>query len=87
MIFNAEDATNFACGPQAERGFCYGPKCAVWRWEPLLADEAFAAAVKKAEAETGMPHPKAAKHVTENRAQYGLPTKPFRGYCGLAGKP
>ena len=60
-----------------------------WRWEPLLADEAFQAAVLKAAAElgdTGNKH-KAAKHVADNRAMYGLPTAPFRGWCGLAGKP
>ncbi len=47
------------------------------------------AADQKAAAElgdTGNKH-KAAKHVAENRAAYGLPVTPFRGWCGLAGKP
>lgn len=69
---------------------CIASDCMSWRWEPLLADDRFAAAVKAAAEELGDTSPgrhKAAKHVIANRAAYGLPEKPFRGWCGLASKP
>lgn len=68
---------------------CIADRCAAWRWEPLLADGAFAEAVRKAIAETDPPrrHAEAVEVVRSNRAAYGIPTEPFRGWCGLAGKP
>lgn len=67
---------------------CIGSSCMAWRWEPLKADDAFAAAIIKAAAEIGdkvESRTKATKHVMANRAKYDLPTKPFEGFCGLAG--
>ncbi len=69
---------------------CQGVGCMMWRWQPLMADDAFKEAVKKAALDIGDKHPsrpKAAAHVVANRAEYGLPDKPYKGYCGIAGKP
>jgi hypothetical protein len=77
--------------PVSNAGFyCEGSKCMAWRWLPLMADEAFKAAVIKAAADIGdtteNKH-KAAKHVTMNRDEYGLSTKPFDGFYGMADQP
>lgn len=69
---------------------CIGSACMAWRWLPLLADEAFKNAVIKAAGDIGDKtenRHKAAAHVIANRAAYGLPTQPFDGFCGLAGRP
>ena len=69
---------------------CTANECMAWRWLPLMADDAFKAAVIKAATEIGDTsngRHKASQHVIANRAAYGLPTQPFDGYCGLAGAP
>ena len=66
---------------------CIATGCMMWREQPLMADAPFLAAVAKYEKSAAVSHPAAVKHVKENRAEFGLPTAPFRGYCGLAGKP
>ena len=85
--FNPETKTY---GPSLENPKCIGSACMAFRWIPLMADDAFKDAVIKAAADIGdktdSKH-RAAKHVTENRAAYGLPVAPFDGFCGLAGKP
>lgn len=67
---------------------CIGPKCAAWRWRALPANTpAFLSAIKKRMKDAKQPHPDAVKYVIANRAEFGLPTEPFEGWCGLAGKP
>lgn len=69
---------------------CVASDCMAWRWLPLMCDDAWIAAVKKAAEELGDKSPnrnKAAAHVNANRADYGLPTSPTHGFCGLAGRP
>jgi hypothetical protein len=69
---------------------CIASQCMAWRWLPLMADDAFKNAFIKAAKDIGDTSEnkhKAAKHVTENRAAYGLPVVPFDGFCGLAGRP
>ena len=72
------------------RRYCIGSDCAGWRWKPLMVSEEWKNAVKKAAIELKDNDPrrhKSAVHVNENRAKYGLPDKPFHGYCGLSGRP
>lgn len=75
---------------------CAADKCMAWRWMPLLAtDPKYIAALKECESidiqENGklrkMRAGEAAAYVNENRKKFGLPEKPFEGYCGLAGNP
>lgn len=49
-----------------------------------MVDAAYLQAVSKAVAE-GHEKKLAASHVNAHRADYGLPDRPFRGFCGLAG--
>lgn len=81
-----EEALTKTCCQNTEN-LCAGRDCMAWRWKPLMADENFLHAVKLVMDKEGLPHAKAVKYVTENRAEYGLPMKPFDGYCGLAGIP
>jgi hypothetical protein len=81
------------CGPDSRgdnEGNCLGSACMAWRWEPLMTSPAWIEAVKKAAVEINDKSPgriKAAEHVNANRVVYGLASKPFRGWCGLAGHP
>ncbi len=88
-----EDEAKTKWCPQTGGSFssnCVGSYCMAWRWHPLMADQAWVDAVRKAAEEIGDTTPnraKAARHVNANRETYGLPTQPFSGYCGLAGAP
>ena len=83
-VYTEEVAGTKWC-PAAMKMKCYGSNCMAWRWKPLMADDDFADAVKKAAAAGPMTHAKAVAHVMAHKADYGLPTTPFLGYCGLAG--
>ena len=71
---------------------CRGTDCPLWRWTPLSADDPrFMEAVRMAQRSEengglGMPPKKAVSHVMATREEFGIPTKPERGYCGLGGK-
>ena len=76
--------------PQAQKG-CHGPACALWRWEPIMADHpAFVAAKAKVIAEMGgkqTAHAAAVAKIMADREAYGVPTSPERGFCGAGGQP
>lgn len=68
---------------------CGATECMAWRWQPLVCEPEWISAVRKQATATDdkAPFAKSARYVNENRAEFGLPDQPFRGYCGLAGKP
>lgn len=70
-----------------EKACCIASQCMAWRWQPLQADQPFMDAVKKRMDDAKEAHPKAVKYVRANLVEFDLPTEPFRGHCGLAGKP
>jgi hypothetical protein len=80
-------ARTFGITP-AQKG-CHGPSCALWRWQPITTDHpAFVAAYETLKA--NMPnaaHATRMKNIMDNRAAYGIPTKPERGFCGAGGQP
>ncbi len=83
-----EEAKTKFCPVDGLESYCVASGCAAWRWQPLMMDAAFIEAAKKAAIEIGDKTPsrsKAVKRVEKNRAKYGLPVKPYRGRCGLAG--
>jgi len=74
----------------AQKG-CHGPDCALWRWVPITTDHpAFVAAKAQVMAEMGgkpIAHAAAVAKIMADRAAYGIPTKPERGFCGGGGQP
>lgn len=90
MITTETEAKNKTCPVLRQPAQCIGRGCMAWRWQPLLCDEAWEKAVHAAAAKIDdkSPHKKlAAKYVMEHRTEFGLPAEPFRGWCGMAGKP
>lgn len=66
---------------------CRADDCVLWRWHPLQMDAAHRQAIQTRMSDTSESQQKATKHVLENPGQFGLPTSPTHGYCGLGGKP
>lgn len=91
MKIRPEDAPSYACtqSPWDPDIHCQGPMCMAWRWVPLMMSESVIAAIRKRGLETGdrAPFAKSARYVLENCEEFGLPSKPFEGYCGLGGQP
>jgi hypothetical protein len=101
-VYTAEQANKFWC-PHARCGneagcnrnsidfplepTCIADFCMAWRWQPLMADASFLAAVKRCMDEKGLSHAKASAYVGDHRSEFGLPIEPYLGYCGLAGGP
>lgn len=82
-----EEAKSKECARNHEIS-CVGSKCMAWRWITLSANTPeYIAALRDCEKERGMKPRDAAAYVRDNRTEFGLPEKPFCGYCGLAGKP
>lgn len=80
-------ARTFAA-PKPQEG-CRGPSCALWRWQPIAAnDPRVTAALAKIAKELGG-GPNRTKQATEilmkDRAAYGVPTEPEKGFCGAGG--
>ena len=74
-------------GPEA--GFyCIASDCMAWRWVPLKVTPEFLAVVKRLASQTKdkPPYAKSIKAVADDPASFNLPTEPFSGFCGLAGK-
>jgi len=86
--FYTEDVAKSKWCPHQQHT-CEASFCMAWRWQPLLADDAFKEAVIKRREETkdtGSNQKQAVEYVMANRARYNLPEKPYLGYCGLAGE-
>ena len=67
---------------------CRGAMCPLWRWLPLECGPEFKAAMDAAREITGEKKPaqnKTLNLVMKERARFGLPTEPNRGYCGAGG--
>lgn len=94
MIIVEKEAFNIMCPHTEDFDHCLASSCMAWRWVPLSVDEpGYMAAIKAAigtmpeGAAKALTAQTAPKWVNENRAALGLRTQPYRGYCGLAGKP
>ena len=76
------------CGsdPNFYKRLCIVSDCMAWYWVPIKVTPEYLDAIKLVAGKSGEKPPfKMAIHqVTGNMAQYGLPDKPFRGYCGHA---
>ena len=81
----------------AEPGkMCRGPKCAAWRFLPLLASDpsivaAVAREMRAIEQESGGHkanyHKQAVERVMRDPSAYAIPAHHERGFCGLGAKP
>jgi hypothetical protein len=83
-MYEEHEALDKWCPLRGNGLLCQGSGCMMWRWQPLMADDAFAAAVKSV-VDGGISHKNATAHVIANRRHFGLPETEYKGYCGLAG--
>ena len=95
-----DEARDHACpiartsGLDPIRASCQADLCILWRWKAFeVTDPGYMAACAKAmtmpDAATGKPMGQklAAGYVNTHRAEFGIPEAPYRGWCGLGGKP
>ncbi len=74
-------------GAEKPSARCVGSSCVLWRWQPVMSDDpAFKLAVSVVMKNGASPNAATAK-VWANREKYGVPTEPYRGWCGLGGEP
>lgn len=70
---------------------CRGDACPAWRWKQIVVtDPRFKDAFDRAASDLGLGKThvgRITKHLFDHRDEYGLPTRPEVGWCGLAGKP
>lgn len=67
---------------------CIASRCMAWRWlSHNVTDGAFLAALAQRMKDTGEKGPIAIAYVQKHREEFGLPTAPTVGWCGLAGRP
>jgi hypothetical protein len=68
---------------------CEGKTCAHWRWVPLTPKEPGWKEAMKTLITEGMNNTTAAQAMLtkEVKTRFKLPLKPYKGYCGLSGKP
>lgn len=85
-MYTPEEARNNGCSTD-RTATCLGNACMAWRWQPLMADGPFVDAVAERMKSEDESHNKAIAYVKANRAEFGLPTSPTHGFCGLAGVP
>ena len=83
--YGTSDGTNF--NPKDCR--CIASDCMAWRWVPLKVTPEYLDAVRALAEETAekAPFAKAARAIADKPEAHGLPSEPFCGGCGLAGKP
>ncbi len=87
------EASQYLCviarvsGAEKPSARCVGSSCVLWRWQPVMADDpAFKLAGSVVMKNGASPNAATAK-VWANREEYGVPTAPYRGWCGLGGEP
>lgn len=88
MVREATMEGNNRDGPE-HYAVCLASGCAFWRWLPLTTAEPGWKEAMKTLIDEGMNNAQAAKEIQkpETKRRFGLPEKPYRGFCGLAGRP